>query len=347
MMLDHGVTYKESCSVKDAVDIAVDNGWNIVRLRVYNDPGNSSYEPSKYMTAGYLDSDDVLALAQKAKVAGLKVLLTFHYSDYWTDPGNQSLPHDWSAYNETQLKTAVYDFTRNLLVSLNSVNALPDYVAIGNEVNCGLLFGTPDNYTQAYYCKYDKFAGFFNQGAAAVREVSPESKVVLHLTNPQQDLAWLFDELKTNDADYDIIGFSYYPYWTDVTASEFVSAADGYASSYGKKVMVMETGYNWSETTYYGDGGQLEDNGPYDSIYGTSPEAQRNYLMELANSIKKSESVIGYLYWDPLTVKLNDFTGMTNSEGPNHDNGTVTQNSSLFDFEGNRLSAWDAFKYNN
>lgn len=350
MMLEHGVTYKENGTVKDAVQIAIDNGWNIVRLRVYNDPGNTSYIPSGYMTKGYVNAEDALELAKKAKEKGLKVLLTFHYSDYWSDPGNQYIPHEWAGYTETQLKDAVYDFTCDVLTRMKSQGTMPEYVAIGNEVNCGLLFGAyPD--ANSYYCAYDKFVGFFNEGAKAVRDVSAESKVVVHFTNPTQNLNWLFDHMRNYGADYDIIGLSYYPYWTDATVSEFVSYADGYASTYGKKVLIMETGYNWSTVTSYGDAGQLKDNGPYDAVYGTSEEAQRNFLQELSNEIKKSESILGYLYWDPLTVRLNSFTGMNNSmdgySAPNHDNGTVTQNSCLFDYNGNTLKAWDAFKYNN
>ncbi len=350
MMLEHGVTYKENDSTKDAVQIAVDNGWNIVRLRVFNDPGNTSYKPSGYMTKGYVNTEDALELAKKAKDNGLQVLLTLHYSDYWSDPSNQYIPHEWNGYTESQLKTAVYDFTYDVLSQMKSQGTLPEYVAVGNEINCGMLFGTYGN-ANSFYCKYDKFVGFFNEGAKAVRAISDDIKVVVHATNPTQDIGWLFSNMKSYDADYDIIGLSYYPYWTDADAATFVTYADGYADSYGKKVLIMETGFNWNSVTSYGDSGQLLDNGPYDSIYGTSEEAQRNYLQELANEIKKSESIIGFLYWDPLTVQLKSFTGMNHTmdgaSSPNHDNGTVTQNSSLFDFSGNRLDSWDAFKYNN
>lgn len=350
MMLEHGVKYKENNTVKDAVQIAVDNGWNIVRLRIYNDPGNASYKPSGYMTKGYVNTEDALELARKAKDKGLKVLLTFHYSDYWSDPSNQYIPHEWEGKNEAELKTAIYEFTYDVLSQMKSQSTLPEYVSVGNEINCGMLFGSYSN-ANSYYCKYDKFVAFFNQGAKAVRDISDDIKVVVHATNPTRNIGWLFDHMENYNADYDVIGLSYYPYWTDASVQTFVQAADGYADTYGKEVLIMETGYNWSTVTSYGDSGQLEDNGPYDAIYGTSEEAQRNYLLELSNEIKKSDSVIGFIYWDPLTVPLKSFTGMNNtmdgSSAPNHDNGTVTQNSSLFDFSGNRLAAWDAFKYNN
>ena len=347
--LDHGVSYKVGGSVKDAVDIAVENGWNIVRLRVFNDPGNTAYSPSIYMTKGYVCLDDMLKLARKAKKAGLKILLTLHYSDYWTDPLIQNPPHEWSGYTEPQLRQAVYDFTYDVLVNMDAQNTPPQYVAIGNETNTGMLYGGGINktgYNTAYRNNPAQFAAFFNQGAKAVRDVLPSSKVVLHLANPHSNLGSLLSSLNSNSLDYDILGISYYPFWSGFTASEFVSRADGFATTAGRKVMVMETGFNWSTVTYYGDAGQLENQGPYETVYPASPENQRNYLQELLVELKKSSSVIGVFYWDPLTVRLNSWAGMDNS-GPNHDNGTVTHNSSLFDFDGNALEGWKAFKYNN
>ena len=347
--LDHGVTYKDGGSVKDAVDIAVENGWNIVRLRVFNDPGNTAYSPSIYMTNGYVCLSDMLKLAKKAKKAGLEILLTLHYSDYWTDPLIQNPPHEWSGYSESQLRQAVYDFTHEVLVSMEARNTPPAFVAIGNETNTGMLYGGGINktgYNSAYRNNPAQFAAFFNQGAKAVRDVFPSSKVVLHLANPHSNLGSLLSSLNSNLLDYDILGISYYPFWSGFTASEFVSRADGFAATAGRKVMVMESGFNWSAATYYGDAGQLENQGPYETVYPASPENQRNYLQELLVELKKSSSVIGVLYWDPLTVRLNSWDGMDNS-GPNHDNGTVTQNSALFDFDGNALEGWKAFKYNN
>lgn len=347
--LEHGVSYKSAGSVKDPVDIAVENGWNIVRLRVFNDPGNTAYSPSIYMTKGYVCLNDMLKLAKKAKRAGLKILLTLHYSDYWTDPLIQNPPHEWSGYTEPQLRQAIYDFTYEVLVNMDAQGTPPQYVAIGNETNTGMLYGggiDKKGYNTAYRNNPAQFAAFFNSGAKAVRDILPDSRVVLHLANPHSSLGSLLSSLNSNSLDYDILGISYYPFWSGFTASEFVSRADGFATTAGRPVMVMETGFNWNTVTYYGDAGQLENQGPYETVYPASPENQRNYLQELLVELKKSDSVMGVLYWDPLTVRLNSWAGMDNS-GPNHDNGTVTQNSSLFDFDGNALEAWKAFKYNN
>lgn len=353
MMLTGGATFKENSSTKDAVDIAADNGWNLVRLRVFNDPGNSSYSPSSYMSPGFVNKADALRLAIKAKNAGLDILLSFHYSDYWTNPSTQNIPHEWSGKNFSQLKTAIYDFTKDVLDAMNDQGTLPAYVSIGNETNSGLLFGGGTDGTgyNSYNCDYEKYVAFFNQGAQAVRDVSASIKVITHLTSPNGTAGYVLGQMNTYNADYDIIGLSYYPYWTEtMSAAAFCTAADGWASTYGKPVLIMETAVNWNTVTYYGSAGQLEDQGYYESIYPASEENQRNYLLELANEIKKSSSVIGYVYWDPVTVKLSTWSYTyygTSGSISNYDNGTINQNAALFDFNGNRLAAWDAFKYNN
>ncbi len=354
MMLDHGVVYREDGSVKDAVDIAADNGWNLVRLRVFNDPGNLAYYPSSCMTKGYVNAQDALKLAAKAHAKGLQILLSFHYSDYWTDALHQNVPHEWTSYNESQLLQAVYDFTADVLSRMMQQGTQPAFVSVGNETNSGMLFGggtDGKNTNAAYMRQYDKFVAFFNQGAAAVRGICPGPKVVVHAANPTKGIGWFFNHLANYGADYDIIGLSYYPFWSGATVAEFVSVAEGFAASYGRDVLIMETGFNWNTVTYYGDAGQLADQGPYESLYPASPENQRNFLQELSVGVKNARHILGYLYWDPLTCPLKTWSGMDHDENgysvPNHDNGTVTQNSSLFDFNGNRLPAWDAFRYNN
>ena len=353
MQLQGGASYKEGGVTKDAIDIAVDNGWNIVRLRVFNDPGNKGYSPSSYMSPGFVNKADALRLAAKAKAAGMEILLTFHYSDYWTNPGVQNIPHDWNGKNFNQLKAAIYDFTKDVLDDMNAQGTLPAYVSIGNETNSGLLFGggTEGTNYNSYNCDYEKYVAFFNQGAQAVRDVSSAIKVVTHLTSPNGTASYVLGQMNTYEADYDVIGISYYPFWTEtMMASDFCSQADSWASTYGKDVLIMETAVNWNTITYYGDAGQLTNQGAYESIYPASAENQRNYLQEIINQIKMSDSVIGLIYWDPVTVKLSTWNYTyygTSGTISNYDNGTINQNAALFDFNGNRLPAWDAFKYNN
>lgn len=331
---------------KDIFVLMKELGMTAVRLRVWVDPVSYGYGP-------WCNKADVIGKAKRANAQGLDILVNFHYSDFFADPVSQNIPHEWSGKNFSQLKTAIYDFTKDVLDAMNDQGTLPAYVSIGNETNSGLLFGGGTDGTgyNSYNCDYEKYVAFFNQGAQAVRDVSSSIKVITHLTSPNGTAGYVLGQMNTYNADYDIIGLSYYPYWTEtMSAAAFCTAADGWASTYGKPVLIMETAVNWNTVTYYGGAGQLEDQGYYESIYPASEENQRNYLLELANEIKKSSSVIGYVYWDPVTVKLSTWSYTyygTSGSISNYDNGTINQNAALFDFNGNRLAAWDAFKYNN
>ncbi|MCR5004256.1 MAG: arabinogalactan endo-1,4-beta-galactosidase [Bacteroidales bacterium] len=354
MQLAGGAIYKENGEIKDAVDIAVDNGWNILRLRIFNDPGNENFCPSCFMTPGFVTKTDAYRLALKAKNAGLKIWLSFHYSDYWTDPARQNRPHEWVGYSFDQLIMAVHGFTYEVMKKMKEQDTTPDYVSVGNENNGGIFYGggtEGKDFDPEYYCRYDKFAEIFKAGAQAVREIAPQTKIAVHVSNPQCDHSRLLDALDEADARYDIIGTSYYPFWTKtMTTADLRQTMDSIAVAYDKQVMIMETGANWNSETYYHTEGQLKDQGIYESIYPASKENQRNFMQELINDVKKSERIIGLLYWDPIAVKLTNWTyswNQTEATISNYDNGTVNQNSALFDFEGNSLPAWEAFKFNN
>ncbi len=346
MCEEHGGKYYMGSAQKDGIALIGENGFNIVRIKIMNDPGNSSYSPSKYMSS-YSNLSDAVSQAVRAKAAGMQVLLTLYYSDYWADATNQFIPHEWSGKSEAQLRTAVYDFTYNVMTTMIAAGVTPDYVAIGNEINCGLLFGgtSYSGSRNSYWCNWSSCVGFFNQGYAAVKAASSSTQVVCHLANPQNSRArGVFQSLKNNGINYDIAGISYYPYWNDLKASEFVSAAESIYSAFGKKVLVMETALNWNDKDYWGYSGQLVDNGPYESVYPAGEESQKNYLLELSNQLKLADDgcILGYLYWDPMIVLMTSESGLGND-----DKGHNNINASLFNYSWKALSAFDAFRYNN
>ena len=137
--------YTASGTQKDPLDIMKENGVNFVRLRLYNNPGNEiSYtaDATAYtykLPANYLNEADVLNLARRAKDKGMKIELTFHYSDFWTNGETQFKPSAWKNLSFEQLQTAVYDYTYDFLQKMNAQGTTPDYVSIGNEIQAGLL----------------------------------------------------------------------------------------------------------------------------------------------------------------------------------------------------------------
>jgi arabinogalactan endo-1,4-beta-galactosidase len=323
---------------KDCFTILKENGYNLARLRLYNDPGNPAFTPSNRLPAGIQNPADILSLSQRAKAAGMQIQLTFHYSDYWTNGGTQNKPHDWAALNYTQLKQAVYDFTFNFMNQMKAQGTTPEYVSLGNETAGGILFPDGD------YNHFTQMAELFNKGYDAVKAVSPTTKVIIHLdaAGDAGKYDWFFGALNSAGGKYDIIGASYYPFWTNKTVEQMRDWANYETNKFGKDILIMETGYNWNPTLPSGSAGQLTNNGPYTSTYPSSPEGQRNFLYDLFNGIKQADGgrVIGDIYWDPVMIAV---PGVGWELGaPN-----VVSNTTLFDFNGNVLTSLKAYKYNN
>ncbi len=333
-----GGKFLENSVAKDCFTILKNNGVNLVRLRLYNDPGNAAYTPSNRLPPGFQNATDVLSLAARAKAAGMQIQLTFHYSDYWTNAGTQTKPHDWAALDYGQLKQAVYDFTFGFMDKMKAQGTTPEYVSLGNETAGGILFPDGD------YKHFSQMADLFNKGYDAVKAVSNTTKVIIHLDDAGNagKYDWFFDNLKTAGARFDIIGASYYPFWTNKTVTQIRDWANSETLKYNKDILIMESGYNWNPTLPSGYAGQLANNGPYQNIYPSSPEGQRDFMYDLFNGLKQADrgSVIGDIYWDPVMIAV---PGVGWELGaPN-----VVANTTLFDFNGNVLSALKAFRYNN
>lgn len=334
-----GGRFYEDGQEKDAFDILKSNGFKIARLRLYNDPGNSDFSPSNRLPKGIQNPEDILNLSKRVKAAGMQIMLTIHYSDYWTNGESQYKPHEWEGLNYEELKTAVYDFTFDFITRMKAQGTTPEFVALGNETGSGILF--PDgNITTAPA----QMAELFNQGYDAVKAASPESTVMIHLNDGgnKETYDWYFGILNTQGVKYDMIGASYYPFWTGRTAKELREWADYTANKYDKDIFILETGYNWNPTLPGGSPGQLSHNGPYQNIYPSSPQGQKDFLLELFNEIKKADGgrIVGCLYWDPVMIEVPDV-------GWELGGNNVISNTTLFDFSGHALEALNAFKYNN
>jgi beta-galactosidase len=203
---DRGLKFKDKGVEKDAIEILKDHGFNYVRLRLFNNPAaDSGYSPKK----GFCDLDHTKKMATRVKKAGMKLLLNFHYSDYWADPQQQYTPLAWKKLGFPQLVAAVHDFTKNALLELKAQGTLPDMVQIGNEINHGMLW--PDGKIG----RVDSLAQLLKAGIAAVKEVDPSIIIMMHIAlGGQQDEAifWL-DNMIARGVEFDVIGLSYYPKW--------------------------------------------------------------------------------------------------------------------------------------
>ncbi|NNE69874.1 MAG: cellulase family glycosylhydrolase, partial [Rhodothermales bacterium] len=239
-MEDCGAVYREDGVPKDPYQIFADQGTNVVRLRLWVDP---SWQNSLSQPAGvkdqYSDFEDVREAIQRSKDAGMQVLLDFHYSDFWADPGRQVIPARWASvgYDTQALSDSVYQYTHRTLTRLDAEGLMPELVQVGNETNPGMLLylGMNSQYEGTGFVSgdWDRQASLFNAGIRAVREAGAASsidpKIVIHFANP----AGVVDRVRRLQnhgiTDFDIIGLSFYYTWHGHT----VSLASAYVRGIG------------------------------------------------------------------------------------------------------------------
>ncbi len=229
--------YNSNGVEEDCLKILKDIGINSIRLRTF-------VNPSDDRASGHCSKDETVAMAVRAKNMGMRVMIDFHYSDSWADPGKQKKPAAWEGHDFPTLLNDLYAYTFDVMTALKTAGVTPEWVQVGNEIPGGMIYpeGSTDSWPQ--------LAQLINEGYDAIKAVSPESKVILHVDqgNNNDRFRWWFDAAKANGAKYDIIGLSYYPYWLSGSPDYSLSIDDlgtnlkDMASRYGKEVMVVEVG---------------------------------------------------------------------------------------------------------
>ncbi len=217
---------------KDAIEILKEHGFNYIRLRIFNNPAaDSGYSPKK----GFCDLEHTKQMALRIKKAGLKLLLDFHYSDTWADPGKQYKPLAWKYLGFNELSEAVHNFTRGVLLALKQQGTLPDMVQIGNEINHGMIW--PD----ANIKNLDTLATFLRAGITAVKEVDPAIIIMLHIAcgGQNEESRFFLDNMLKRDVVFDVIGESYYPRWHG-TLDDLKNNLADLAGRYKQDIIVVE-----------------------------------------------------------------------------------------------------------
>ena len=223
--------YTEGGTQQDLFQLLKGYDMNTIRLRVWVNPAGGWNSPA-----------DVLAKALRAQALGYRIMIDFHYSDEFADPGRQNKPAAWTAYTFPQLLTAVYDHTFTTLELLKSNGITPEWVQVGNETNDGMLW--PDGKASVNMAQ---FAQLFDRGYAAVKASNPTIKVIAHVSNGfnVNNSRYIFGGLTSNGARFDVMGLSLYPTitdWPTLTAQCQANMNDLVVRYPGKEVMVVETG---------------------------------------------------------------------------------------------------------
>lgn len=375
---DWGALFRyEDGTAGDVFDIMEHYGVNLVRLRLYNTPGtgvkdgSTTYRTpivSKKYSQGYpyAGEDDVAALALRAKEHHMQICLSFHLSDYWTNASRQMIPSAWAEAGSLEaLGDSVYNFVYRYMLRLKAQGTAPEYVSVGNETNYGLLFQTTQGNSVAYggHTNNNGIAStayLFNRAYDAIKAVSADTHVIIHHSYGHDGRVGVcqsfFQSLKDNGCRFDVVGASYYPHWaslqksSDNTPTGMLVWAKAMEKAIGKPIMLMETGYSWTQYRPSGRNGgnyegQLSTNGSYKEA---TAEGQRDFLCALHDAIASDTAILGYMYWDPIFVdqKVNGSwikSCWAEKYDPSYnkwwEDGNVVSNTTLFDYEGKALPA--------
>ena len=353
--LEHGARFYDGEREIDPLDAFSANGVDCMRIRLWNDPYGKGGEP--YL-AGGCDLGGYIRLASLAKSKGYRILLDFHYSDFWADPGKQIIPKAWSGLDLDGLCAAVYSFTRDTLIAARDSGVAPELIQVGNEITNGMLWpiGRLTEGEQGERGNYDSLCRLIGAGCRACREVLPESKIVLHLerSNDRAVYREFFTKMAESGIDYDVIGASYYPYWHG-TPEELFANLDA-CRAFGKELMVVELGYGFT-TEAYTQGGEkkrlvIDAERAYipgfTEKYPLTPNGQAEFVRDFL-ALAKRHAIDGVFYWEPLWLPGEGIMWASESgQQYIHEEGKSTANEwanqCLFDYQGKMLPAFREYR---
>lgn len=315
-MEDCGAIYKNAEGTEmDAYSIFKNAGTNLVRVRLWNNPTWTNY--SNY--------NDVVETIQRAKSKGMNVLLDFHYSDTWADPSKQEIPAAWlnEIDNTIALGNLLYNFTYETLNNLASQNLLPEIVQVGNEIN-GMILQEGE---LEWPINWSRNSTLLNKGIKAVRDISEahnaDLEVMLHIAQPENGLWWFEQATQNGVTDYDWIGLSYYPIWSDYSLENLNIPLTTLKETYNKKLMIVETAYPFT----LGNADVANNILGSDALvngYPASQQGQLDYLNQLKSIIEDAGGQ-GLIYWEPAWVSTDCSTLW--AQGSHWDNATLFDNN--------------------
>ncbi len=353
------VFYNEEGQVQDIFKTLKEHGVNYIRVRVWNDPYD---EQGNSYGGGNNDLETAVEIGKRAAQYGLKVLVNFHYSDFWADPSKQQAPKAWEGLNIDDKANALYEYTKNAVDRMLSEGIDVGMVQIGNETT-GRMSGENN---------WINIAKLMNAGSRAVREVSEAHNkdilIAVHFTNPEKA-----DEyhrygmiLKNFKVDYDVFASSYYPYWHG-SLENLTNVLKDVADNFGKKVMVAEVSYAYTYENGDDFGNTVSEESYLAKPYPITVQGQANAVRDCIEAVVNvGEAGIGVFYWEPAWIPVpgNSYedrfpiwekygSGWASSYAASYDpddagvyyGGSSWDNQALFDFTGKPLPSLQVFKY--
>ncbi len=311
-MEDCNATYKDfNGNFKDPYKIFSEAGTNLVRIRLWHNPNWTNYS----------NIVDVKKSIQRAKNEGMNVLLDFHYSDTWADPSHQEIPSAWlSQINNIEvLGDLLYNYTFDALNNLANEGLLPNIVQVGNEINAMIL----QNGEIKWPIDWSRNSSIINKGIKAVRDINSSKnkkiEIMLHIAQPENGIWWFEQATDAGITDYDWIGLSYYPLWSEYDLNTIETPIKILIETYNKRLMIVETGYPFTLDNADSANNIFNENALI-SGYPASQKGQLDYLNDLKTKIYESGGE-GIVYWEPAWVSTGCSTLWAN--GSHWDNATL------------------------
>ena len=346
-----GARYYDKGQERDILAIMKDYDVDTIRLRLWNDPKSESGE---WYGAGNNDLSETIAIGKKVTEAGFGVLLNFHYSDFWADPGKQIKPKAWKDFGMEELEKAVYDFTKESLEKILDEGVNVTMIQVGNELSNGLLW------PEGRVPNYDNIYRLVSAGLKACREIDSKIPLMTHLDNGGNNALYRewFDNFTQRGGDFDYIGLSYYPFWHGSLDMLEYNMND-IAERYGKDLIVAEVSMGFTMESYqqYEKLSDEERKG-----YATKPslvekidypmtiQGQKDFTEDFLNRVGKvtGNHGKGFFWWEPAWIPVPGSGWATpaslkymNDPGPC---GNEWANQALFDYDGNVLPALEVIR---
>ena len=282
---------------KDVYQILSENGVNYIRVRVWNDPFDAD---GNGYGGGNCDIENAIAVGKRATQYGMKLLVNFHYSDFWADPGKQMVSKAWAKMEIDEKSEALYQYTKDCLQKLKDAGVDIGMVQIGNETN-GAMCGESSTALGGW----KKIMQLMSAGSKAVRAVCPNALVAVHFANPEKvtNFESYGKNLDYYGVDYDVFASSYYPYWHG-TLENLSQVLGNIAEKYGKKVMVAETSYafNSEDSDFYGN--TVGEGGGIVKDYPFTQQGQANLVRDVIDTVAKTTNGIGVFYWEGTWISV-------------------------------------------
>ena len=337
----------------DLFQILAECGITHIRVRVWNDPFDA--EGHGY-GGGNCDIDKAAEIGRRAAKYGMKLIVDFHYSDFWADPGKQMVPKAWKGMNIEEKADALYQYTRDALKQLKNSKIDVAMVQIGNETN-GSLAGETIWLNIVHH--------LMANASRAIREVYPKALIAVHFANPEKADSYDFyaSKLKYYDLDYDVFASSYYPYWHG-SLDNLSQVLTGIAEKYGKKVMVMETSYAYTgeDSDFFGN--TISNESSVAKPYPYTVQGQANSVLDVIETMTKTLNGIGVCYWEGAWISVGGYSyeenlqkwetygsGWASSYASKYDpqdagryyGGSAVDNQAFFDSSGHPLESLKLF----